>query len=81
RADAKFLMSLSRGEMVVATFQGKERLVCFRTAASTQGQIYFVAHTDARTSADTKKLVAKASTLKARKVTVDPIGRIRWAND
>lgn len=81
RPDARFVMSLSRGEMALATFRGKACLACFRTAASTQGQIYFVAHTDARTSGETRRLAAKASTLEARKVTVDPLGRIRWAND
>jgi len=81
RPEARFLMSLSRGEMVLADWKGQERLLVFRTAASTQGQIYFVEHTDARRSTDQKKFVANANTLNARKVTVDPLGRIRWAND
>jgi hypothetical protein len=80
-ADARFVMSLSRGEMVLAEFGGQERLLCYRTSASTQGQIYFVDHRDARKSADVKKFVANANTLKARKVTVDPLGRMRDAND
>ena len=80
-AEARFLMSLSRGEMVLADWKGEEKLLVFRTAASTQGQIYFVEHTDARKSSEHKKFVAKANTLNARKVTVDPLGRIRWAND
>ena len=80
-ADARFVMSLSRGEMVLAEFGGQERLLCYRTSASTQGQIYFVDHRDARKSAEVKKFVANANTLKARKVTVDPLGRLRHAND
>ncbi len=79
--DARFVMSLSRGEMLLGTFAGQEHLVSFRTAASTQGQIYCMLHTDARPSGVARKLVANANTLRARKVTVDPIGRIRWAND
>lgn len=81
RKDATFLMSLSRGEMVLGTFKGQERLCVFQTGASTQGQLYFAAHTDARKSGEKEKFAAKASTLTARKVTVDPLGRIRWAND
>jgi CRISPR-associated endonuclease Csn1 len=81
RTDAKFVMSISRGEMFLATLKGKERLVWFRTGASTQGQLYFVDHTDARPDKTAVKFVATANSLKAKKVTVDPLGRIRWAND
>lgn len=81
RPDARFIMSLSRGEMLFASIKGRERLFSFRTAASTQGQLYFIEHTDGRPSSRTQKFVATAGTLAARKVTVDPIGRIRWAND
>ena len=80
-SEAKFVMSLSRGELVLGTFKGKERLVRFRTCASTQGQLYFVEHTDARPDKTAMKFAATANSLKARKVTVDPLGRIRWAND
>lgn len=81
RSDARFIMSLSRGEMVLATFKGQERLVWYRTGASTQGQLYFVDHRDARQDKDAERYVAKASTLNGRKVTVDQLGRVRWAND
>lgn len=80
-ASASFCFSLSRGEMVLADWKGEPQLLVFNTAASTQGQIYLALHTDARKSADITKFVANANTLKARKVTVDPLGRIRWAND
>lgn len=78
---ARFVMSLSRGEMVLANWKGETKLLVFKTASSTQGQLYFAEHTDARRSADYHKYVANANTLDARKVTVDPLGRIRWAND
>jgi CRISPR-associated endonuclease Csn1 len=81
RADARFVMSLSGGEMVLGTFKGKEQLVRFVTAASTQGQLYFVPHTDARPSKEVTKYAVKAGTLVGRKVMVDVLGRIRWAND
>lgn len=85
RPDARFLMSLSRGEMVLVDWDGQPKLLVFRTAASTQGQLYFTEHTDARKSNLCRKYVATANSLitqrKARKVTVDRLGRIRWAND
>jgi hypothetical protein len=80
RSNARFLFSLSMGEMVLATFKGQERLVFFSTGASTSGQMTFFSHTDARKSKG-KKFTAYATTLKARKVSVDPLGRLRWAND
>lgn len=78
---AKFLFSLSWGEMVWANIRGREDLYVFRTAASTQGQIYFVSHSDARPSSRAKKFAVMANTLNGVKVTVDPLGRIRNAND
>jgi CRISPR-associated endonuclease Csn1 len=81
RSDAKFVMSLSSREMVLANWKGEEKLLTFKTAASTQGQIYFAEHTDARRSSDQAKFVARANSLDGRKVTVDPLGRMRWAND
>jgi CRISPR-associated endonuclease Csn1 len=81
RKDAKFVMSLSSGEMVQAEIEGQNRLMVYRTGASTSGQLSFVSHTDARQSKEIKKYVPRASTLKAKKVTVDLLGRIRWAND
>jgi CRISPR-associated endonuclease Csn1 len=79
--DARFIMSLSGREMMIGVWDGMEKLVNFSTAASTTGQMLFVEHTDARKSSECKKYSAKATTLEARKVTVDPLGRIRWAND
>lgn len=81
RPGVRFVMSLSAREMVMGVWDGVERLVSFNTAASTTGQMLFVEHTDARKSSECKKHSAKASTLNAKKVTVDPLGRIRWAND
>jgi len=81
RPDARFIMSLSRGEMVLANWKGEQKLLVFKTASSTQGQIWFAEHTDARRSADYRQYVANANTLDARKVTIDPLGRIRWASD
>ncbi|HUY90615.1 MAG TPA: type II CRISPR RNA-guided endonuclease Cas9 [Pirellulales bacterium] len=76
---ARFLMSISQGEMLLAEFGGAQKLVRFKTGASTSGQLWFLEHTDA--SRDSKPYSAMVGTLKARKVTVDLLGRIRWAND
>ncbi len=79
--EARFLMSFSRGEMIKGIFKGQERLVRFSTAASTQGQLYFVEHTDARPAAQVVRFAVKANTLRGSKVLVDVLGRIRRAND
>ncbi|MEM6855411.1 MAG: hypothetical protein AAF593_13475, partial [Planctomycetota bacterium] len=91
RPEAEFVFSLSRGEMVLAKINGHEELLIYNTSSSTQGQIQFHHHTDARPKSgpDKEKVRAKiffkANTLfnkgQARKVTVDYLGRIRWAND
>jgi CRISPR-associated endonuclease Csn1 len=85
RPSAKFLMSLSQGEMVLVDWDGEEKILVFRTAASTTGQLRFTEHTDARKSNDHRVYRAIANSLieerKARKVVVDRLGRVRWAND
>lgn len=81
RPDARFLMSLSQGEMVLAHFKGREVLVRLLTAASTSHQMWFALHTDARKSADIEKFSAKPNTLTCKKVVVDILGRLRTAND
>ena len=78
---ARFVMSLSPGDTVLARVGTSESLMIFRTSASTQGQLYFVDHADARPDKKIKKLVKTANSLKAQKVTVDLLGRIRNAND
>jgi CRISPR-associated endonuclease Csn1 len=81
RPDARFVMSLCRGEMVLGKFKGRERLVRFVTAPSTSGQLRFTAHTDARPSKLVIRYTASADTLVGRKVAVDVLGGLRWAND
>ena len=79
--DARFVMSLAHNEMVLANVDGQERLLVFVTSPSTEQKLSFVEHTDARASKGRKLVNSSANKLNARKVTVDPIGRIRWAND
>jgi hypothetical protein len=78
---AVFVMSLAQRESVLLEDGDSLNLMIFRTAASTQGQIYFSMHTDARSSNEYKKMVFSANTLRGRKVTVDLLGRIRNAGD
>lgn len=81
RPDAKFIMSLSSRELVLANVKGEEKLLQFKTAASTSGQLRFIDSRDARRSSEQKMFAFQANTLDARKVTVNPLGQVRWAND
>lgn len=82
RPDACFVMSLCAGEMVLLRHKGHEALYRFTTAASTSWQMWFRLHTVAGKSSDKRGVVSKMpDTLDARKVTVDRIGRLRWAAD
>ncbi|QDU89316.1 CRISPR-associated endonuclease Cas9 [Pirellulimonas nuda] len=81
RPDARFVMSLASREAVLADWKGTQLLLVFKTATTVHGQIYFALANDARRSNDQTNYTARASTLVAKKVTVDPLGRIRRAND
>lgn len=85
RPEARFLMSLSPGDSVLAEIDGTERLMIVSTLVSTQKRIHLVDSRDARRSGAKKDLGTTPNSLiakyKARKVTVDLLGRIRWAND
>jgi CRISPR-associated endonuclease Csn1 len=78
---ARFLYSLSWGEMVQGSIRGRADLYCFRTAASTQGQIYLISHVDARQSSKAVLFACKASTLDAVKIQIDVLGRFREATN
>ncbi|MBN1546341.1 MAG: type II CRISPR RNA-guided endonuclease Cas9 [Syntrophaceae bacterium] len=83
KPDARFVMSLSIGEMIMGEVNGGERLLKLRTSVSTEKKMTFQLSEDARR--DYRKIIANTNTLfsklHARKVTVDPLGRIHWAND
>jgi CRISPR-associated endonuclease Csn1 len=78
---AKFLMTLATGDTLLAELNGKERLVLVSTLVSTQQRIHLVSANDARRSGDKSDVGKTPNSLKARKVTVDPLGRVRWSND
>lgn len=79
--DARFIMSLCSGDMLLAKLDGRERLVVVSTLVSTQGRIHVVDATDSRPGAQKKDVGKTPNSLIARKVTVTPLGEIRWAND
>jgi CRISPR-associated endonuclease Csn1 len=79
--DARFVMSLSSRELVYAKTKLGECLMIFRTAASTSRQMWFSMHSDARKSNDIRDLSFKPNSFQAAKVTIDLLGRMRWAND
>ncbi len=85
RPEARFVMSLSSREMVLANLEGEEFLLSMRTSAQTEQKMEFTVHTDARKKKERKKINMNVNTIlskyKARKVTVDMLGRVRWAND
>jgi hypothetical protein len=83
--EAEFVMSLSSRELILLEIDGQDRLYSYNTAASTTRQMSFYPHTAAKCDG---KLYGKLTKypnslleLNPRKVTVDPLGRIRWAND
>ncbi|MCC7476574.1 MAG: type II CRISPR RNA-guided endonuclease Cas9 [Pirellulales bacterium] len=85
RNDAKFLFSICTGDLVLAINKGRQELKKVSTMVSTQKRIHLVDARDARRSAEKTDIGLTPNTFlekyQARKVLVDPLGRIRWAND
>lgn len=78
---AKFVMSLCPGDMVKIEGEKGPDLFRYTTSASTQGQIYFNSHMEARKSGEAEKFAKNANTLQGRKVVVDILGNLRNAGD
>lgn len=81
RPDARFVMSLCPGDMVLLEEGDAPRLMVITTlvAGEEQKRIHAVSATDARRSGDRHAPSITGKLLKLRKVTVDPLGRIRDA--
>lgn len=83
----RFVMSLSAGEMFEMVGAGGEVLLCVvRKMDQRSKRVYYKLHTDARETDLINKdnlylSPKKMQEVGAKKVTVDPLGRIRWAND
>lgn len=78
---AQFIMSLSKGDSLQITQDNKTKIVVIESIWSS-GQIVVVDHCDAKGNSRTRPM-ASSLLLKcnARKISVDPIGRVRPAND
>ena len=85
--NGRFIMSLTLGELFEIDGENGERLLCaVRKLDQRSKRLYYKSHTDARTSGEINKdnLYLSPGAMQARngrKVTVDPIGRIRRAGD
>ncbi len=79
--DARFVMSLCTGDMVLADLRGNKRLCVVSTFQTVENKIRLLLATDARPSKKRRLFNFTLNTLNASKVTVDPIGRIRRAGD
>ena len=81
---AQFVMSLSRGELVEYRDKpdAQPKIMVLKTAISTNQRLIFALQTDARKSSDYHKIgVSPKDFSKIRKVTINPLGQVRWAND
>lgn len=83
--NARFLMSLCPGDSVLIEQNGQDRLMIVSTLVSTQKRIHLVDAYDARRSSEKPDIGLAPNSLiikhNARKVTVDLLGRLRWARD
>lgn len=82
RPGARFLMSLSGGEVVMIQHKGQSGLYRFETGSATTKQMWFRHITFAGKSSDKRGRISKnPNTFDGAKVTIDPLGRVRRAND
>ncbi len=83
----RFVMSLANGEMFeMEGAKGEVMLCVVRKMDQRSKRVYYKNHTDARETDEINKdnLYLSPKKMKecgVRKVIVDPVGRIRWAND
>ncbi len=83
----RFVMSLSAGEMFEMVGDGGEVQLCVvRKMDQRSKRVYYKLHTDARDTEAVNKANLYLSPKRmqesgAKKVIVDALGRIRWAND
>ena len=83
KPDATFVMSLATSELIMANIDGVDHVLKLRTSVSTNKKMTFQHSEDARR--EYKKINGNQNTIvtkfNARKITIDTLGRIRWAND
>ena len=78
---AKFLFTLKRGEMFKVLDKGQERLVIFKSAASTSGQFWFIDYRDSRKDAIPMSKSGGTYFDILEKLVVDRLGNTFPAND
>ncbi len=81
RPDARFLFSLSQGEMVRGTCGDVEGLFVYKFSSSTTKQMIFAHHLDARRASEQSEYRVRPNTLEFVKIQVDRLGQIRDARD
>jgi len=84
--NGRFVMSLTLGELFEIDGEDGERILCVVRKLDGTGRMHYKQHTDARPSGEIIKdnlyISPKAMQKRnARKVTVDPLGRVRRAGD
>jgi len=77
-ADKKFICSLCKGDMFMFEKNSEEAILCRIQEIWESTNIVLRPHTNATESVDINKTASK---LRGHKVTVDPLGRVRRAND
>ncbi|MYF36063.1 MAG: type II CRISPR RNA-guided endonuclease Cas9 [Synechococcus sp. SB0678_bin_12] len=77
---AKFIMSLSKGESLELK-KNNENKIRIVTAIAAKGQVRMVDHNDATSKETEYSPRIRTVAENAKKVSVDPIGRVRPAND
>lgn len=78
---AEFVMSLAPGEAIILPNKNGEEDIWIIIGAWDSGQITLEHHTDAAHQTNTKPMASTLLKAGARKVSIDPIGRIRKASD
>ncbi|MFO0840730.1 MAG: type II CRISPR RNA-guided endonuclease Cas9 [Phycisphaerae bacterium] len=80
--DARFLWSLSPGDLLLREVpDGTGEVVLVTTLVSTEHNIRVARANDARPSSTRKVWNSTPNSLHGRKITVDPLGRVRWSKD
>ena len=80
RDDVQFIMSLSKGDSVELR-KGNRNKIRIVKAIATNGQITMIDHDDATSKKTKYRPLIKTIVENGKKVSVDPIGRVRPAND
>lgn len=76
----RFVMSLSINDLVRLD-EPEDGCDLYRVQKMTDGKITLQTHTNAQTEDNSKRLIKTPNTLRGRKVSVDPLGKLETAHD